>query len=352
MASPVPTGSSGGRDSTWQFPSGVRLDVAPQENTDQSSANTSGVGIGAATGAKSSSPSVHVEGFSTPLDVGTIDQSRPQTRLQEGIHKLKIYTNGIVRYGCLSQAGEPRILEDALADKNWKNAMDSEYDALMKNKMWHLVPPQKGRNVIDCKWFYKIKCKEYGSLDRYKSRIVAKGFKPRYGIDYEDTFSPVVKSATIRTILSIAVSRGWSLHQLDVQNAFLHGFLEEEIYMKQPPGYEDKSRFDYVCKLDRAIYGLKHAPRAWYSRLSSKLQNLGFILSKADTPLFCYNKGGTSIFVLIYVDDIIVASSAHNATHVLLQQLGHEFTLKDLGELNFFLGIEVNRVRGGLVLTQ
>jgi hypothetical protein len=125
--------------------------------------------------------------------------------------------------------------------------------------------------------------------------------------------------ATIRTILSIAVSREWSLHQLDVQNTFLHGFLEEEVYMKQPLGYEDKSRFNYVCKLDKALYGLKQAPRAWYSRLSSKLQSLGFILSKADTSLFFYNKGGTSIFVLIYVDDIIVASPAHDATQVLLQ---------------------------------
>jgi hypothetical protein len=125
--------------------------------------------------------------------------------------------------------------------------------------------------------------------------------------------------ATIRTILSIAVSREWSLHQLDVQNTFLHGFLEEEVYMKQPPGYEDKSRFNYVCKLDKTLYGLKQAPRAWYSRLSSKLQSLGFILSKADTSLFFYNKGGTSIFVLIYVDDIIVASPAHDATQALLQ---------------------------------
>lgn len=112
--------------------------------------------------------------------------------------------------------------------------MDSEYQALMKNKTWHLVPPKKGLNVIDCKWVYKIKRKPDGSLDRYKARLVGKGFKQRYGIDYEDTFNPVVKAATIRIILSIAVSRGWSLRQLDVQNAFLHGYLEEEVYMQQP----------------------------------------------------------------------------------------------------------------------
>jgi hypothetical protein len=230
--------------------------------------------------------------------------------------------------------------------------MDNEFDALIKNKTWHLVPPQKGNNIIDCKWVYKIKRKADGSLDRYKARLVAKGFKQRYGIDYEDTFSPVVKPATIRIVLSLAISRGWSLRQLDVQNAFLHGYLEEEVYMKQPPGYEDKTKPHYVCKLDKALYGLKQAPRAWYSRLSSKLQSLGFNSSKADTSLFYFNEENVNIFVLIYVDDIIVASSTHDAMASLLRQLGQEFALKDLGRLNYFLGIEVNHVHNGIILTQ
>jgi histone deacetylase 1/2 len=139
---------------------------------------------------------------------------------------------------------------------------------------------------------------------------VAKGFKQRYGIDYEDAFSPVVKATTIRLILSIVVSRGWSLRQLDVQNAFLHGILEEEVYMKQPPGYVDKSRPTFVCKLDKALYSLKQAPHAWYAWLCGKLQALGFRPSKADTSLFYYNKGKHTMFVLVYVDDIIVASSS------------------------------------------
>jgi histone deacetylase 1/2 len=193
--------------------------------------------------------------------------------------------------------------------------MDAEYNALIDNKTWHLVPPKRGINVIDCKWVYKVKRKSDGSLDRYKARLVAKGFRQRYGIDYEDTFSPVVKPATIRTILSVVVSRGWSLRQLDVQNAFLHGYLEEDVYMKQPPGYEDKSKSEYICKLDKALYGLKQAPRVWHSRLSSKLCQLGFKASKADTSLFYYNKGSVTIYVLIYVDDIIVASSTQEAQH-------------------------------------
>lgn len=168
--------------------------------------------------------------------------------------------------------------------------MDAEYHALIKNQTSHLVSPQAGRNVIDCKWVYKVKRKADGSLDRYKARLVAKGFKQRYGIDYEDTFCPVVKATTIRTILSIVVSRGWSMRQLYVQNAFLHGVLEEEVYMKQPPGYEDPKFPNHICKLDKALYGLKQAPRAWYSRLSTKLHELGFISSKADTSLFFYSK--------------------------------------------------------------
>jgi histone deacetylase 1/2 len=230
--------------------------------------------------------------------------------------------------------------------------MDLEYNALMKNNTWHLVPPKKGSNIIDSKWGFKIKYKADGSVDKYKARLVAKGYKQRFGIYYEDTFSPVVKMSTIRLILSIAVSRGWSLRQLDVQNAFLHGILEEEVYMRQPPGYIDKSCPNYVCKLDKALYGLKQAPRSWYARLRAKLMALGFIPSKADTSLFYFNKHGIVVFVLIYVDDIIVASSMPSATSGLLHSLKQDFALKDLGELHYFLGIEVNKVADGLVLTQ
>jgi len=181
---------------------------------------------------------------------------------------------------------------------------------------------------------------------------VAKGFKQRYGIDYEDTFSPVVKAATIKLVLSVAVSNGWSLRQLDVQNAFLHGVLEEEVYMKQSPGYQDKHHPSYICKLDKALYGLKQAPRAWYHRLSEKLIELGFKASKGDTSLFFYRKGNLVMFILIYVDDIIVASSSHDGTKVLLQALRSEFALKDLGELHYFLGIEVNKIKDSILLSQ
>jgi histone deacetylase 1/2 len=277
--------------------------------------------------------------------------TRPRTRLQGGIRKPKVYTDGTIRYG-LSAFAEPHTVEEALASKHWKEAMYLEYNALVKNKTWHLVPPRKGINVIDCKWVWKIKYKADGSLDKYKGRLVAKGFKQRYGIDYEDTFSPVIKMSTIRIILSIAVSKGWSMRQLDVQNAFLHGILDEEVYMRQPPGYVDKTRPNYVCKLDKALYGLKQAPRAWYARLSTKLVALGFHASKADTSLFYFNKGSVIVFVLVYVDDIIVVSSTPEATSGLLRNLKEAFALKDLGDLHYFLGMEVTKVRDGIILSQ
>jgi hypothetical protein len=162
----------------------------------------------------------------------------------------------------------------------------------------------------------------------------------------------VVKAATIRLVLSLAVSFGWNLRQLDVQNVFLHGHLEEEVFMRQPPGYESKTHPHYICKLDRDLYELKQAPRAWYARLSSKLQSLGFKPSKADVSLFVYNKGGVVIYLLIYVDDIIVASSSDAATATLLKDLQADFALKDLGDLHYFLGIEVKKVCNGILLTQ
>jgi hypothetical protein len=116
-------------------------------------------------------------------------------------------------------------------------------------------------NIVDCMWVFKVKRKADGTLDKYKARLIAKGYKQRYGIDYDDTFSLVVKAATILLVLSIAVSRGWSLRQLDVQNAFLHGVLEEDVYMRQPPRFEAKEKPHFVCKLDKALYGLKQAPR-------------------------------------------------------------------------------------------
>jgi hypothetical protein len=180
----------------------------------------------------------------------------------------------------------------------------------------------------------------------------AKEFKQMCGIDYEDTFSSIVKMAMIRIILSIAVSRKWCLRQLDMQNTFLHRVLEEDVFMKQPPCYVDSNFPQHVCKLGKALYGLKQAPRAWYSKLSVKLVRLGFKISKADTSLFIYNKSGVTIFLLVYVDDIIITSSSQVVVMALLGDMGSNFALKDLGDLHYFLGIQVTRRPDGLCLSQ
>jgi hypothetical protein len=162
----------------------------------------------------------------------------------------------------------------------------------------------------------------------------------------------MVKPATIQLVLSLAMSQGWALHQLDVQHTFLHGVLEEEVFMKQPPGFVNADFPSYRCKLDKSLYGLKQAPHAWYYRLSDKLQSLGFLPSKDDISLFHYHKGSTTMFLLVYVDDIIVASSSNVAVEALLSNLKSDFALKDLGPLSYFLGIEVTQVADGICLSQ
>jgi histone deacetylase 1/2 len=230
--------------------------------------------------------------------------------------------------------------------------MEAEFHALQQNQTWRLVPRPARANVVGSKWVFKLKYRPDGSVDKHKARLVARGFTQRFGVDYEDTFSPVVKPATVRLVLSLAVSRGWHLRQIDVNNAFLPGLLDEEVYMQQPPGFEDPQHPSYVCKLQKALYGLKQSPRAWYSRLSDKLQQLGFLPSRADTSLFILHQGAVQIHVLVYVDDIIIAGSSSSVVDALLRQLSAAFPLKDLGRLNYFLGIEVTHNSGGIVLSQ
>jgi hypothetical protein len=274
------------------------------------------------------------------------------TRLRNNLCQPKIRTDGTVTYSVIrSSSSEPTSHISAMKHALWRQAMVDEFHALLKNKTWHLVPPRLGLNVIDCKWVFKLKQKADGSIDRYKVRLVAKGFKQQYGIDYEETFSPVVKPTTIRLLLSLAVSRDWAIRQIDIQNAFLHGFLDE-VYMKQPPGFTDSSHPDYICKLDKSLYGLKQAPRVWFSRLSKKLIDLGFSPSKADVSLFILNKGGVQIYILIYVDDIIIISSSSSTVDNLLSQLRADFAIKDLGRLAYFLGIECHHTSHVLILCQ
>lgn len=284
---------------------------------------------------------------------------RYATRLHDNTWRAKVVTDGTIPYGVPRRRRhaavaivEPRNHVEAAADPQWRNAMDEEYRALLANKTWHLVQPPPNCNLIDCKWVFKLKHRADGTIDRYKARLVAKGFKQQFGVGYAKTFSPVIKHATIRLVLSLALSKGWCLQQLDVQNAFLHGVLDEDVYMRQPPGYVDPALPRHVCKLDKSLYGLKQSPRAWFARLSSKLLALGFRPSRADASLFVYEQGGVTIYMLINVDDIILSSSSPRAAQYLIAALRREFAVKDLGDLHYFLGIEVVRSRDTITLKQ
>ncbi|WVZ53157.1 hypothetical protein U9M48_004138 [Paspalum notatum var. saurae] len=321
-------------------------------------------------------PNTVPDPYPTPA-IETANQHPMRTRLRNNIVQTKEFTDGTIRYPEKSRkfaaaatvqnpttarqssnagsesVSEPSSLQEALASPGWKKAMDDEYLALIRNETWDLIPPKPGINLIDSRWVYKVKRKADGSVERLKARLVAKGFKQRFGTDYGDTYSPVIKPSTVRIILSLAVTQGWSMKQIDIQNAFLHGVLEEEVYMKQPPGFEDPQKpINFICRLKKAIYGLKQAPKAWYSRLTSKLHDLGFKSSVADTSLLIFKEKGLTIYMLIYVDDIIIVSSSDKATEKLIQELKIDFAVKDLGLLSYFLGIEVKKARNGILLSQ
>jgi hypothetical protein len=230
--------------------------------------------------------------------------------------------------------------------------MEDEYGALMSNGTWELVSRPRGSNVVTGKWIFTHKLRADGSFDRYKARWVLRGFTQRPGVDYDETFSPVVKPATVRTVLSIAVSRDWPIQQLDVKNAFLHGTLTETVYCCQPTGFADPAQPDLVCRLRKSLYGLKQAPRAWYSRFASFLLSLGFAEAKSDTSLFVYRRGSDTVYLLLYVDDIILTASSTEILHRTISALRREFAMKDLGPLHHFLGITVERRPDGLFLHQ
>lgn len=258
------------------------------------------------------------------------------------------------RYGLsatLSDDIEPTSVAQALSNPRWRAAMLAEFNALLSNGTWDLVPPDSSHNVVGCKWDFRIKRKPDGSVDRYKACLVAKGFHQRSGVDFYETYSLVVKLATVQLVLSIAVSRGWSLRQFDVNNAFIQGTLSEEVYMSQPPEFSDKNFPTYVCKLIKSIYGLKQAPRAWYTALRDFLSSLGFRTTKSDESLFFYNSRGIIAYFLVYVDDLILTGNDDEFLDYMVSALASKFSIKDLGNFSYLLGIEVLRIDSSCFLS-
>lgn len=226
--------------------------------------------------------------------------------------------------------------------ERWKQAITEEIESLEKNKTWILTSLPTGRTVIDSKWVFKIKRNEVGAVDRYKARLVARGFTQRRGFDYEDTYSPVAKLTTLRAVLAVANFGDMHLHQLDVKTAFLNGTLKQDIYMRLP---DEFGAGDLVAKLQKSLYGLKQASREWNKRFQDFIVNLGFRQSQADSCLYIAWKDGEAVFLIIYVDDIIIASRSISVVDALKKKLSLEFEMTDLNDVKMFLGLAIERDR-------
>jgi hypothetical protein len=217
--------------------------------------------------------------------------------------------------------------------------MREEYNALMAQNTWTLVPRPAGVNVVMGKWIFRHKLNSDGSLARSKARWVVRGFTQQQGVDYDETFSPIIKPATICVVLSMATSHNWSIHQLDVKNAFLHGNFSEHVYAQQPSGFVSPSHPNFVCKLNKSLYGLKQAPHTWFLQFTSFLSTLGFCGSKSDRSLFMFKQGPSTAYLLLYVDDIILTASSSSLLNHFIHKLHAELAMSDLGPLQHFLGI-------------
>ncbi|RWR99148.1 polyprotein-like protein, partial [Dinothrombium tinctorium] len=291
--------------------------------------------------------SIKTVGVSEPV-INISDKRRSQ-RVNKG--KPPERYGNLVSYGKLAEsaytASEPSSWKEAIVcnhSEMWIEAAKEEIDSLLKNETWELCELPKGKEVIGCKWVFKVKEDEKGNIKRYKARLVAKGYTQKYGIDFEETFAPVAKFTTIRTLLTIAAMMDLEIKQMGVKTAFLYGEMQEEAYMEQPEGFVIPGKEHLVCKLRKSIYGLKQAPRMWNSTIHKFFIKNGFKQCQSDWCLYVQTVEKV-LFVLIYVDDLIIASSNTQAIEKLKNDMSKIFSMTDLGELNYFLGIEIIRIR-------
>ncbi|GJR91241.1 retrovirus-related pol polyprotein from transposon TNT 1-94 [Tanacetum coccineum] len=284
----------------------------------------------------------------------TTESQAPTTRTSDRERKRPVWQSDYVMesnvaYCILTEEGESSTLQEALNIPDasfWKDVMQEEIKALHKNKTWELVPLPGGRKPIGNKWVYKIKRNGDDQVERYRARLVVKGYAQKEGIDFNEIFSPVVRMTTIRVVLAMCATYDLHLEQLDVKTAFLHGNLEEEIYMLQPEGFKQKGKENLVCRLNKSLYGLKQAPRCWYKRFDSFIRSLEYNRLHAD-PCAYFKRFGNNDFIilLLYVDDMLVAGPNKDRINKLKAQLAREFEMKDLGPANKILGMQIHRDR-------
>lgn len=251
----------------------------------------------------------------------------------------------------ISSSSEPKHTQKLFNMSVGNKSLILSWQPLTKNSTWEITTLPAHKNAVGCKWVFKLKHKADGSIERHKARLVANGFTQNVGLDYIETFSPVVKMTTVRMLLALAATLKWHLHQLDVNTAFLHGDLIGEVYMQVPPGLI-VSQPNSVCRLRKSLYGLKQASRQWNSKLTHILLTDGYCQSKADYSLF--TKKATTGFTtfLVYVDDLVLAGDDMAEITRVKQVLDHQFGIKDLGQLKYFLGFEIARSQSGISLYQ
>ncbi len=282
--------------------------------------------------------------------LGPVRQRRPPARYGEECLLMDSLTTEI---------DEPNSVEEALHGKHsvqWKEAMQSEYSSLLKNETWELVPPPERTNVVGSRWVLKVKRGEDGSVDRFKARLVAQGFSQTKGVDYDEVFSPVVRQTSVRTLLALANAQDYEVHQMDVKTAFLNGVLDCDIYMYQPEGFVDPDRPEYVCKLQRSIYGLKQSARCWNATLDEYLTSVGYRKSDADSCIYLKSvregNGHISFVILgVYVDDLVPVSNNSTLLKAEKVALCERFDMVDQGEISYLLGMSIKRDRQSRTLT-
>ncbi|CAN1239948.1 Retrovirus-related Pol polyprotein from transposon TNT 1-94, partial [Linum grandiflorum] len=331
------------------------LDSDPPDLGSSGSSSTSSSSNSSTSSTADSNPAKALSNTSSSSSLASTSLADPPPRrsYHSNLGQTPSHLNDFVIYATgQSSIPIPRNYKEASLDPNWCRAMDDESAALDVNNTWSIVPrPPPPKRVLGSKWVFTVKTHPDGTLDRYKARLVAQGFRQEYGIDYEETFAPVAKMQTVRTLLAVASQRNWPLLQLDVKNAFLHGDLHETVYLECPPGY-NKTGSDVVCRLHRSLYGLKQAPRAWFEKFQSTIANTGFHQSQSDPSLFL-KKSATGITVLlIYVDDMILTGDDMDEIARTKQALQEHFHLKELGHLSYFLGLEIQRSPKGIFVNQ
>ena len=253
------------------------------------------------------------------------------------------YSHGLAMAS--SEPEDPSTVDEARSSPEkvkWEKAMEREMESLHSNDVWELVEPPSNRKIVGSKWIFKRKVDANGIVECYKVRLVAQGCTQEFGLDYEETFSPVVRFESIRSVVALGAQHKLQLHQMDVSTAFLHGELSEEVYMRQPEGFIEQGKEHLVCHLKRSIYELKQSPRCWNHALDSQLKEMEFKQTSSDPCLYVHiDSEGVTFFAAVYVDEIVLGGRSKAEMNAVKNELSQKFEMKDLGPLHHFLGVKI-----------